>query len=68
VNIGGRPEELAKFIRCLNDEPTFDAPLELSPLGVVRPPTPQAQSNLSTSWLAIGVILAAGLAFLSTHI
>jgi len=65
MNIGGRPEELASFIRALNDEPIYmiEEPARIQPVRHV-----QASSNLSAAWLAIGVTLAAALAMLANGI
>lgn len=66
MNIAGRPEELATFIRALNDEPIYmiEEPPRIQPIRKVA----QQQQNVSTAWLAIGVTLAAALAMLAHHV
>jgi len=77
MNISGGPEELATFIRSCN-RPAIDVPkvARAMRMGVdayakererqvaTRAATPE---NLSAAWLALGVILAAALAFAAAN-
>lgn len=69
MNINGGPEELATFIRALNDEPIYiveEKPREV-PIPLTRRPPPKASPNISTAWLAFAVIGACILALISAH-
>lgn len=68
MNIQGGPEELATFIRTLNDEPIYFVQEQPKIQPVRRAVSAPSNSNLSTSWLAIGVIAACFLALLKAGV
>lgn len=71
MKISGGPDELATFIRALNDEPVYiveEKPREI-PLPLVRPraaPKPP-NPNLATAWLIFALIGGVALALISAH-
>jgi hypothetical protein len=71
MNIQGGPEELATFIRALNDEPIYiveEKPREV-PIPLTRPraaATPK--SNNPNAWFAFAIFVACGLALLARNL
>lgn len=71
MKISGGPDELATFIRALNDEPVYiveEKPREI-PLPLVRPRAapPAPQKNLATAWLIFAILGAFALAMFTAH-
>lgn len=68
MNIQGGPEELATFIRALNDEPVYivEPPARERVVAPSRPP-PAKNPNISTAWLLFALIGACVLALISAH-
>jgi hypothetical protein len=61
MNITGRPEELAAFIRALNDEPVYivEEPAKLQP--IAAKPATKARRSFAIPIVAACTLLAVGL-------
>lgn len=68
MNINGGPEELATFIRALNDEPVYIIePPARERVVAPRRPAPAKNPNVATAWLLFALIGACILALISAH-